>query len=66
MPRKKKIEVPQMITASRVKDFIGSAYNKRTAGDFVSELNEEVAKTIDRAVKRCDSNKRETVRAGDL
>lgn len=67
MPKKqKKIEIPQMITASRVKEFIGDTYDRRTAGDFVSELNEEVAKTIDRAVRRCDSNGRSTVRAGDL
>lgn len=64
--QQKKIEIPMMITASRVKEFVSANYEKRTAGDFVAELNEEVAKMIDQAVRRCDSNNRGTVRAGDL
>lgn len=62
----KKIDVPMMVTASRVKTFVSDIYDKRTAGDFVSELNEVVAKTIDCAVRRCDGNQRGTVRATDL
>lgn len=58
-------EVPTMIVATKVREFI-SSYGCRMSGDFTAELNEQLAKLVDSAVRRSESNNRNTVRPGDL
>lgn len=64
----KKKELPMMITASKVKAYVAENGGdvSRSAGDLVPELNKKVASLLDDAMKRCGTNNRGTVRAGDL
>ena len=66
MPKKKKVEIPTMVVTSKVKEFVAENYGVRMAGDFIPELNEKLAQTVDAAVRRCESNARATLRPGDL
>jgi hypothetical protein len=63
---KKKIEIPTMVVASKVKEFVKANGDFNVGGDFVPELNEKVARLISDAAGRCETNSRKTVRAGDL
>jgi hypothetical protein len=66
MAKKRKIEVPTMVVASKVKEFIRANGDFNVGGDFVPELNKQVAQLISTAAGRCETNSRKTVRAGDL
>ena len=66
MAKPKKILIPMMIVTSKVKEFVKAIGEFNVAGDFAAELNEKVARLIDDATERCDTNNRKTVRAGDL
>jgi len=66
MAKAKKIEVPMMVVASKAKEFIKSQADFNVGGDFLSELNEKVAVMIGEAMRRCETNSRKTLRAGDL
>ena len=63
---KKKMDIPMMIVATKVKDFVAKELGSRSAGDLVPELNERVARLLSDAVGRCEGNGRGTVRAVDL
>lgn len=54
-----------LIVGSKVKAYIKSK-NLHTAGDFSEALSKEVARLIDKAAKRCEDNKRSTLRPSDL
>lgn len=66
MAKDKKIEIPMMVVQSKAKEMVKNIGEFNVGGDFVAELNEKVAQIISAAVRRCDSNKRKTVRAEDL
>ena len=53
------------VVGSKVKDAIRKA-GLRTAGDALDALNVEVANVIKRAVDRCKSNGRQTIRPSDF
>jgi len=54
-----------LVVASKVKEFIKSK-KCMTSGDLPEALSTELYSLLDKAVKRCQSNKRSTVRPGDL
>jgi len=54
-----------LVVVSKVKDYIKSK-KCMTAGDLPMGLSEEVYGLLDKAIKRCKSNKRATVRSDDL
>lgn len=53
------------VVGSKVKDAIRKA-GLRTAGDALDALNTEVGAVIKRAVERCKSNGRQTIRSSDF
>lgn len=62
-----KIVIPTMIVTSKVRELLREiAPEFKVSSDFVPELNEKIARLINEAIRRCDSNGRKTVRAGDL
>lgn len=54
-----------LVVGSKVKAYIKSK-NLHTSGDFAEALSKEVAHMIDKAAKRCEDNKRSTLRPSDL
>lgn len=66
MPKQKKIEIPMMVVASKAKEFVKAQGEFNVGGDFLPELNEKVAVMIGDAMRRCETNNRKTLRAGDL
>ena len=54
-----------LVVVSKIKDYIKSK-KCMTAGDLPAGLSEEIYALIDKAIKRCKSNKRATVRSDDL
>ena len=54
-----------LVVNSKVKAYIKTK-NLHTSGDFSSALSKEVAHLIDKAAKRCEDNKRSTLRPSDL
>ncbi len=54
-----------LVVGSKVKAYIKSK-GLHTSGDFVAALSEEVGNLLDKAAKRCEENKRSTVRPADL
>ena len=55
-----------MIVAAAVKRRIKEMSEVNVAGDLVDKLNVMVDEMLERAVSRCRSNGRKTVRADDL
>ena len=53
------------VVGSKVKDAIRKA-GLRTAGDALDALNSEVGAVIKKAVERCKSNGRQTIRSSDF
>jgi len=54
-----------LVVGSKVKAYVKSK-NLHMAGDFGEALSKEVAHLIDKAAKRCEENKRSTLRPADL
>jgi hypothetical protein len=54
-----------LVVVSKVKDYIKTK-KMMTAGDLPAALSVELQAMLDKAIKRCKSNKRSTVRADDL
>ena len=54
-----------LVVGSKVKAYIKEK-GMHVSGDFAEGLSAEVAALIDKAVKRCEANKRSTVRPADL
>ena len=54
-----------LVVGSKVKNYIKEK-GLHTSGDFTEALSAEVAALIDKAAKRCEANKRSTVRPADL
>lgn len=54
-----------LVVGSKVKAYVKSK-NLHSSGDFLAALNQEVANLLDRAAKRCEGNKRSTIRPADL
>ena len=54
-----------LVVVSKVKDYIKSK-NCMTSGDLAAALSNEVYALLDKAIARCQSNKRSTVRPDDL
>lgn len=54
-----------LVVGSKVKAYVKSK-NLHMAGDFAEGLSKEVANLIDKAAKRCEENKRSTLRPADL
>jgi histone H3/H4 len=63
---KKQKEIPMMLTQSKVKQFVSENGGQRVGGDFVAALNEQLAKTIEDAQRRCTDNNRGTLQPRDL
>lgn len=63
--KKKKKSGAQYVVTSKVKEAI-KAEGYRTAGDAVDSLNDMVDMLIGRAIERCKSNGRQTVRGEDF
>lgn len=67
MAKQKKIDVPTLVVQSKAKEFAKTIDpDIRMSGEFMAELNEEVAKTINSAIRRCHDNSRKTLRPADL
>lgn len=62
---KSKSSGEMLVVQSKVKEYIRSK-GMRTGGDFADALSEEVEILIDNAIDRTETNKRQTVMAGDL
>lgn len=54
-----------LVVQSKVKDYIRSK-DFRTSSEFIDALSEEVEVLIDHAIDRAETNKRQTLFAGDL
>jgi len=54
-----------LVVGSKVKAYIKSK-GLHTSGDFTEALSKEVTAVLDKAVARCQGNKRSTVRPNDL
>ncbi len=54
-----------LVVGSKVKAYVKSK-NLHMSGDLLEALSKEVAVLIDKAAKRCEENKRSTVRPADL
>jgi hypothetical protein len=54
-----------LVVGSKVKDYVKSK-NLHMSGDLIEALSKEVAGLLDKAAKRCEDNKRSTVRPADL
>lgn len=66
MPKKKKIEVPMMITQSKVKEYAKDLEDVNVGGDFMDALNTEVARLVTGAVDRSARNGRKTLKSQDV
>ena len=65
--RKMKVAIPTMVTQSKVKEFAKVLDpGIRVSGPFMAQLNEELAKIINNSVRRCNENKRKTLKPSDL
>jgi hypothetical protein len=65
--KKKKIAIPSMVTQSKVKEFAKTLDPEiRVGGEFMAELNEKLAATINDSMRRCYGNKRKTLKPSDL
>ena len=64
---KKKLTIPPMIVQSKAKEFAKALDpDIRMSGEFMDELNEKLAVTINDSVRRCTGNKRKTLKPSDL
>ncbi len=54
-----------LVVVSKVKEYIKSK-KMMSASDLPGALSTEIQALLDKAIKRCKSNKRSTVRADDL
>lgn len=64
---KKKITIPSMVVQSKAKEFAKALDpDIRMGSEFMSELNEKLAATINDSVHRCIGNKRKTLKPSDL
>lgn len=61
-----KVEVPMMLTQSKVKEFAKAIDDVNVGGDFIGVLNEQVADLVEKSVKRCLGNGRKTLRGQDV
>ena len=67
MAKTTKIEIPTMVVQSKAKEFIKTiAPDIRMSGEFLAELNEQLAQIINNSVRRCHENGRKTLRPSDL
>ena len=65
--KKKKTAIPTMVTQSKVKEFAKTLDPEiRVGGEFMAELNEKLAATINNSMQRCYGNKRKTLKPSDL
>ena len=63
----KKITIPTLVVQSKAKEFAKTLDpDIRMGSEFMAELNEEIAKTINNSVRRCNENKRKTLKPSDL
>ncbi|HPI67250.1 MAG TPA: hypothetical protein PKZ16_01780 [bacterium] len=54
-----------LVVGSKVKAYV-KGKNLHMAGDLAEALSKEVAHMLDKAAKRCEDNKRSTIRPADL
>jgi len=54
-----------LVVGSKVKNYI-KANGFKCSGELIGSLSETVHDALDKAMARCESNKRSTVRPGDL
>jgi histone H3/H4 len=57
--------LPSFVVETRMKEYI-IGNNLHSTSDVVDELNRQVAKLLDEAVRRCKANGRSTVQPKDL
>ena len=62
---KKKVEIPTLVVASKVKERI-KENDIRVSGEFMEQLNMRVDHLIGEAIERARENKRGTVKPCDL
>lgn len=63
----KKIEIPTMVVQSKVKEFARTIDpDIRMSGEFLAELNEQLAQMVNNSIRRCHENGRKTLRPVDL
>jgi histone H3/H4 len=63
----KKIEIPTMVVQSKVKEFAKTIDpDIRMSGEFLAELNEQLAQIVNNSVRRCHENNRKTLKPSDL
>lgn len=65
MAKSKRKSVGTLVVQSKVKDYVREG-GFRVGGDFVDALSEEIEILLDAAMDRAATNKRQTLRAGDL
>jgi len=62
-----KIEIPTMVVQSKAKEFAKIIDpDIRMSAEYMSELNEQLARIIDRSIRRCHDNNRKTLKPGDI
>ena len=63
----KKVEIPNMVVHSKIKDFVKTITpDTRMSGEFLAELNEQLAQMINNGIRRCHENGRKTLKPSDL
>lgn len=65
MGKTEKKEAPALAVTSRVKDYIKEK-GLRSDGELDTAVNSLISEALDKAVKRCKENGRQTVRPSDL
>lgn len=63
--KKKEEEAPQLIVASRIKEY-AAEQGYRVAGEFTGEFNRQVFNLLRRGIKRASNNGRATLRPYDM
>jgi hypothetical protein len=63
--RAKKATRETLVVGSKVKNYI-KGQGKKCSGDLIEALSNELHTALDAAIKRCEGNKRSTVRPVDL
>lgn len=58
-------EIPTLVIASKVKEYIKAQGEWNVSGDLVDALSAKVAVLIDSAIVRCKDNGRKTVKGAD-
>lgn len=66
MAKAKKVEAPTLVVVSKAKEFAKGLGDFNVSSEFFPALNEKVAALVEDAAKRCSTNNRKTLKAGDL